>query len=74
MLSGQWSPSQECEIGNEECFGAATVPTRTCSYILSARFIGKGCKLGHIFMQGITNSFTFMQLPNIQYTIYNTNG
>ena len=50
MLSGQWSPSQECEIGNEECFGAATVPTRTCSCILSARFIGKGCKLGHLFM------------------------
>ena len=42
MLSGQWSPSQECEIGNEECFGAATVPTRTCSCILSARFTGKG--------------------------------
>ena len=39
MLSGQWSPSQECEIGNEECFGATTVPTRTCSCILSARFI-----------------------------------
>ena len=66
MLSGQWSPSQECEIGNEECFGATTVPTRTCSCILSARFIAKGCiYLCLPIMWQIFKSFPYYVLCNM---------
>ena len=35
-----WSPSQECQIGNEECFVAATVAAKlyTCDFIHAAIF------------------------------------